>query len=513
MAVLKAVEGGSGRLLLVHRFWTENDERSRHVFAVSGLEDFSDLPLNGMENDLRMHCTPLSEDKSILCADVAEVRMEFMHSGDRGVSKMLPVSSFGTLASGEKYVIYRFVLYWDGFEISRGNSSSGDGVYIQCLNLPTTARSSSNAVRILSLTPPGVDCSEVFKAIEADIVQGITEGFLDYDAEGVQRRIFLDLVGYLGDTPAINSELDTLGHTANACCHLCTYSRYSCSLLGSRYTGMNYCGAQTATGRSMSKHTAIRDSNAGKETCRLLGIKPSADCKYLPLHSISQSMRRAMPMIPKTIDGTPVLSGELDPYKSCFVAPDHLLTGHFRDCVNLAIKLLPSPRYRSKCEDFAIGFLHDCSLPQQNRLFDPEGKKLFSMSMTELYSLSIVAEYSFLKGCEAVLFSQEDTMKPTKKCWDAIELVGSCSRIISRIWGGRDFQSDSNSVSSQRRAGVMDPWLYTVQNETEMHLQNVKRICTMPDSEVREMEDYRRRQQGSQSWKKCIQCMFWLSEQ
>lgn len=44
---------------------------------------------------------------------------------------------------------------------------------------------------------------------------GITDCFMAFDADGMQRRIFLDLVGVLGDTPALKAKLDTLGHTAN----------------------------------------------------------------------------------------------------------------------------------------------------------------------------------------------------------------------------------------------------------------------------------------------------------
>ncbi len=98
----------------------------------------------------------------------------------------------------------------------------------------THGQFAANAVRILSLTPPGVKVRDIFKKIEDDIVQGMSEGFLDFDAEGVKRRIFLNLVGYLGDTPAVNGELDTLGHTANAFCLLCRYKRNTIGLLGSR---------------------------------------------------------------------------------------------------------------------------------------------------------------------------------------------------------------------------------------------------------------------------------------
>ncbi len=107
-----------------------------------------------------------------------------------------------------------------------------------CLNFPTRHGRTPNDVRILSLAPLGVKADAVLTAIIADVVEGMTKGFLDVDAEGNMRRIFLDLVGFVGDTPALNSSLDILGHNACACCHLCRYVRRSTTIVGSRYSGI-----------------------------------------------------------------------------------------------------------------------------------------------------------------------------------------------------------------------------------------------------------------------------------
>ncbi len=67
---------------------------------------------------------------------------------------------------------------------------SGDGFYLVPLNLPTEARSTSNAVRVISLTPPDVKVQVVFKAIINDILQGMTAGFKDYDSDRNEIRNF-----------------------------------------------------------------------------------------------------------------------------------------------------------------------------------------------------------------------------------------------------------------------------------------------------------------------------------
>ncbi len=103
------------------------------------------------------------------------------------------------------------------------------------LNLPLSSRSSTNAVRVLSLTPPGVSGGSILMRILQDVLEGATKGFVDYDAEGRKRLICLDLVGLTGDTPALNYYLDTLGHNATSCCHLCVIVEEQSTLLGSHY--------------------------------------------------------------------------------------------------------------------------------------------------------------------------------------------------------------------------------------------------------------------------------------
>ena len=95
---------------------------------------------------------------------------------------------------------------------------------------------------MISLTPPGVSGEVVLDSILPDIIQGMAHGFLDIDADGVKRRIFLDLVGFMGDTPAINHFLDILGHTASCCCHLCRFIRGSDTLIGSKYASSEDSG-------------------------------------------------------------------------------------------------------------------------------------------------------------------------------------------------------------------------------------------------------------------------------
>ncbi len=468
-------------LLLVHRFWIENDERSRHVFYihehVNLPPDITNTCLSG--EDIRGLCSSIEVGSSIKTTNVRCTRMAQRHSRPRGVQRYRPVSSIGTLSNGEMYFIYRFLLFWDGFEFTKGKSASGDGLYLFCLNIPFEARSSASAVRVICLTPPGVKTSPVLKLIEDDLVQGVTEGFVDVDADGVRRRIFLDLVGVLGDTPALNEVLDVLGHTSNACCHLCRFVRHSATLVGSRYADTISYGLQTQSGRSFWVHRALRDCYAREETCRLLGLKDTTPTGSHPLHSLMRAFSEAQDRIPETSNGVRVVPGIIDPYRCSFVAPDHLLTGHLRDCLNLAFKLLPSKRYRMSCESHMIFLLHDCELPIQNRLFDHEKRSLYSMSMSELYALGIVAEYAFMKGCDAARSGPGSETDISPKSKQAMFLVGSCARLISRLWLPVDGGIDESN------------YIRALHAMTDTHLDLVRDICTLKDEDFGRLEDRR----------------------
>lgn len=46
------------------------------------------------------------------------------------------------------------------------------------------------------------------------------EGFNETTADGEEVIVVLDMVGCVGDAPALNSAFDVMGHNSNACCHL-----------------------------------------------------------------------------------------------------------------------------------------------------------------------------------------------------------------------------------------------------------------------------------------------------
>ncbi len=180
----------------------------------------------GDETELTQLRATVDETSPRQFATVGYVGLKRTHSGPRAPEKQRPVSSVGLLDSGEPYIIYRIVLFWDGFNI-QGKSASEEGVYMLCLNIPERSRASKNAVRILTLTQPVVKSVAALQNLLDDILESATEGVVDCDADGHKTRILIYLVGILGDPAAVNGNLDVLGHTATACCHLCRFVRRS----------------------------------------------------------------------------------------------------------------------------------------------------------------------------------------------------------------------------------------------------------------------------------------------
>lgn len=199
------------------------------------------------------------------------------------------VSSMRMLDNGEEYFIYRFFIFWDGFSVHRGAEGSADGMYLLPMNIPLHRRSTPNAIRVLALAPPGVKSDSILPLLFADIAEGATRGFVDFDANGRRRRIFLDLLGFIGDIPAIDGCLDVLGHTSHAPCHQCRYYTTAISNLGSTATGVTCIGTNTACRRSASRHNEIRAAGAGVRTCSLLG-SPTLPHPHIWCCTVSQSV-------------------------------------------------------------------------------------------------------------------------------------------------------------------------------------------------------------------------------
>ncbi len=92
----------------------------------------------------------------------------------------------------------------------------------------------------------------------------------------------------------------------------------------------------------------------------MLEIEPATASLALPIHNLHATMMESRRKRHTTNHCVPILNSDVDPYKSCFIAPHHILSGHAQDC-----KLLPSEEFREACEFVMIGLLRDSELPAE----------------------------------------------------------------------------------------------------------------------------------------------------
>jgi hypothetical protein len=98
--------------------------------------------------------------------------------------------------------------------------------------------------------------------------------------------------------------------------------------------------------------------------------------------------------VPLTHCGVPVVPSVFDPYRSCMVAPDHLLFGLAQDFISATIAIC-SPRVHVAAEGLMRDALCLQNLGRQNLLFSRTSLSLHLMNMSEVLALLLVAASSF----------------------------------------------------------------------------------------------------------------------
>lgn len=97
-----------------------------------------------------------------------------------------------------------------------------------------------SSVRIPAIVPLGASTVPVLRRLLHTVAHGMSEGRVVVRAEGVRRRVSIDLVGIIADTPALNRILDGVGHRGRACCHLCTFDHRETNGVENGYLGAPY---------------------------------------------------------------------------------------------------------------------------------------------------------------------------------------------------------------------------------------------------------------------------------
>ncbi len=227
------------------------------------------------------------------------------------------------------------------------------------INLQLPARPSPNAVRILALAPPGESGYALGRKIREDVA--------------TQRQLELWTtvpMGREGALFSIFSELwETIQPSASMWMSSDIQNRPAAIYAASFEVQEQFLEVYILVEYAMEcnhilpellfQHTVVRDCGASKETLRLARMKLAVSNSSTALPKLSTELFNVKESIRRTAEGASVVSHFFDPYRASLFAPDHLLTGHFRDCAALSLRLLPTQKYIESFENCMLGLLKD----------------------------------------------------------------------------------------------------------------------------------------------------------
>jgi len=374
IAILRPVAADSGdRMIVVHRFIITPGEPRRFVFILPA--DANLTPLQPTD------CAP--EVVSGLAYDLYppylkvhaldNVKMLQRHPHQRGWKNFPTPPILGTLAgeANESYAIYRCSLYIDGFRTG-SSGISYTGIYLQPLSVPSRCRNDAGSSRVICAVPPGVSLGEVMRHIIDDYIAQVQVGAIVVDARGQRRRVFVDIINLVGDTPGMNEFIDVLGSSGRSPCHRCNYRALPRNVLPSRFVGQPGSWCEAASRRSAERHIAIRESQVPAEAYTFLGMvaEPSPAC--LSLYTWRERLRAVGHLIPRTTDNLPVVSPSFDPHASVAIGGDHVIGNHLQNVFNAAARSLPALTARRQFISAIRGFVKEKALPTDNMMFPGE---------------------------------------------------------------------------------------------------------------------------------------------
>ena len=329
-----------------------------------------------MDNGVRVSCIRLSDVTKdvpgIICEEVLVLSVVVIPNTDAKRTSPEGYPCYGRLPSGERYVIYRFMLYADGFSPHIGKHGSYTGVYMMNLNIPPQLRSVSGCVHRIALTPPGVSANDVIRYISRDIAIGCTEGYSVRDSDFEPYRLFLDYVGFIGDQPAVTETTDVRGHNAISPCTYCTFQRRDPKSEGSStyaYTTSVSSRSPAFRRSNVVMNEIRRIANGDEDVLKAVGIKQSSEQECSPWPNLKLQVDNA---VQSNSRATEYVSREVDQYLSTIIAPDHLferLCGHVLETMLYCL----TPSQRKLCNNLFREYrlkadVHDCGsiLNEQN---------------------------------------------------------------------------------------------------------------------------------------------------
>lgn len=311
------------------------------------------------------------------------------------------VRNNGRLPSGKPFVVYRFVIYADGFKKhkSLSDSRSVGGIYMLPLGASAETRRSISATRVIALAPHRHSPNEVYRIIHDDIIDGVKKGFEAVDPFGRPVQIFLDVVGMFGDYPALSSSTDVRGHNGAAFCTFCSVRDLTNSRSGSKIYTTVVHSRRLGTVRTDGRRRFIRADLTDAATIKFIGYSTLSpeDADELPMVRLARDLRGGDPRALDK-DGEEVVPRGFDSQQSIAAAPDHLISGIINNTMEVCFSSLTLEEVRR----IEVRVMHDAKangLETQGRFLKwkdgrVDGLRSVSMSQKICILLSSVEPFN-----------------------------------------------------------------------------------------------------------------------
>lgn len=309
----------------------------------------------------------------------------------------------GKLPDGERFYVYRVLLYTDDFN-SRGGlvqSTSVGGFYLMPIGLNLRSRVSCLSVHVITLTPPGLKTNFVMDDVIDDLTMCATQGIQAVDVDGLLCRVFIEVIGYVGDYQASSAVVDVMAVGALAPCTVCSFMLNSLRVgaRGSRFAfTVHVHSAHSSFSRSLQRQLALRRSGLSEDEFRFLGMNDGTDNDILQpglwpftklclrLQSIGSGDNDVASMVDVLRDVR-----KLDPYVNNIVAPDHLLTGLMANVLDCCFSDIGDQQTCMELSRRICVGLRRVGVHGETAIYNPATKAAHNMQMSVKYCV-----FSFL---------------------------------------------------------------------------------------------------------------------
>jgi len=401
--IMDFITGCPSELQGLGQFLRNGDLTAR--FALTNLNDNSNWYLT-----TRFWVTAENKQRIIMFRETKTHIQKFFVSRVNALtsSESLPPqqkSNAGVLPDGTPYVVYRFILFHDDFDVARTllRKCSIGGVYLLPADLPSYQKTAPSSIRTISLTPPSMSSLDILELISDDIKVATTDGVLGRDPFGAPVRVYLDLCGVLADFHEASDGFQTLNHSGTAGCNLCNFrknvSKFDKSSKNGHSTSSH--SRNSAFMRTTWRHYDLHNSGMSEDEANFLGMKLSSDdSKSTP---VFLELERALSAYTTGLQ-LDHIKWHYKAYPCSVVGPDHCIVGNIKNALRALFTVLESNSERAVLNSIFSKTLVRMELPRQKRVYNIKSENLNTTSFSNTYAIfSVTPAVLHLYSCKRSL--------------------------------------------------------------------------------------------------------------